>query len=515
MVRDGVPPAAITSSLQALLVTRHQPIVTHQFTLLDTFDGRVARAGARLTSSGENATRTWSWQPRGGGNRLEIEAAHPVHFFWDLPDGPFQQVLSSVVGVRRLISQAEAEGYGSLLDVLDDRTKTVARVRIESGRARLPLSSNGWHTLPTTITVTPLRGFHDEFRRLMPVIESRPGVERCPAGADEVMLRTIGAPEPFDGSDVRLALAPSIHANGGARQIHLALLGAIAANEPGVRDNLDAEFLHDYRVAVRRTRSLLGQVRQVFPADVVAHFACEFSWLGQLTGPPRDIDVLVLMLRTHPQDLPAEDLAALTASLATAQQQEHRRLVDALDSDRYRRLLDDWRAFLMQPAAFESTAVNAMRPLAHVTARRAWTLSRRLAQTAKTVDERTEPARLHELRILAKKLRYLVDATPSVEDAADRDRILGGLKKLQRALGDFNDAEAQARRLLDFGRAMGGDGASPGALLAVGRLAERTSQRSERLRIAVAEELARFCARDMRAACRRAFKRSGDAETPA
>jgi CHAD domain-containing protein len=436
-----------------------------------------------------------------------------VSFFWDLPDGPFQAMLSSVIGVRRLMSQAEAEGYGSLLDVLDNRTKTVARVRIESGRARLPVSSSDWQSLPTTITVTPLRGFDDECERLMPVIESRPGVERCPAGADEVMLRTIGAPEPFDGADLRLALAPSIAADGGARQIHLALLGVMAANEPGVRDNLDAEFLHDFRVAVRRTRSLLGQVRQVFSADVVAHFATEFSWLGRLTGPPRDIDVLVLTLRTRPQDLPLEDLAALTAALGRAQQQEHARLVEALDSDRYRRLVSDWRAFLQQPAALESMAINATRPLGQVIARRAWTLSRRLARTAKTVDEHTDPPRLHELRILAKKLRYLVDATPASEVAADRDRILGGLKKLQRALGDFNDAEMEARRLLDFGRALGSDNGSAGALLAVGRLAERARQRGESLRTAVAEELARFCAHDMRTACRRMFKRSGESET--
>jgi CHAD domain-containing protein len=251
----------------------------------------------------------------------------------------------------------------------------------------------------------------------------------------------------------------------------------------------------------------------VFPADVVAHFATEFSWLGHVTGPPRDIDVLVLTLRTRPQDLPPEDLAALTASLGRAQQQEHVRLVEALDSDRYRRLVSDWRAFLQQPAAFESTAINATRPLGQVIARRAWTLSRRLARTARTVDKHTDPARLHELRILAKKLRYLVDATPSSDDAADRERIAGGLKKLQRALGEFNDAELQARRLLDLGRALGSDGASAGALLAVGRLAERACQRGEFLRTAVGEELARFCARDMRTACRRMFKRNGETET--
>jgi len=131
---------------------------------------------------------------------------------------------------------------------------------------------------------------------------------------------------------------------------------------------------------------------------------------------------------------------------------------------------------------------------------------------AARVDDSTGPARLHELRILAKKLRYLVDVTPSFYEAADRERILGGLKKLQRVLGDFNDAEVQAQRLLECGRALGDLGGSAGALLAFGRLAERSCQRGERLRGQVADELARFCAHDMRVACRRAFKRPGEGE---
>jgi CHAD domain-containing protein len=118
------------------------------------------------------------------------------------------------------------------------------------------------------------------------------------------------------------------------------------------------------------------------------------------------------------------------------------------------------------------------------------------------------------LRIVAKKLRYLVDVTPpsSSCEAGDRARILGGLKKLQRVLGDFNDAEVQERHLLECGRALGAAGGGAGALLAVGRLAEQSRQRGERLRGQVADELARFCAPDMREACRRAFKRMGAAE---
>ena len=102
------------------------------------------------------------------------------------------------------------------------------------------------------------------------------------------------------------------------------------------------------------------------------------------------------------------------------------------------------------------------------------------------------------MRIAAKKLRYLVDVTPAFYDAADLECILGALKKLQRVLGDFNDAQVQEQRLLECGRALGAAGGPAGALLALGRLAEQSRQRRERLREQVADGLARFRARDTR-----------------
>jgi CHAD domain-containing protein len=512
LVRGEVSPEAITRSLQALFPTRHRPIVRHRFTLLDTFDGRVRRAGARLTRGGINGTSTVAWQPRGGGSHLAVQLNEPLSFAWDLPEGPLQQALTPVTGVRRLLAQADVEEFGSLLEILDDRAKTVARLRIASVRARLPMSRNPWQPLPTVITLTGLRGYEDVYERLVPVIESRPGIESCPEGFHGLTLRQVGAPERGDLSSPRVDLVPSVRADVGARKIHLALLGILVANEPGLRANLDTEFLHDFRVAVRRTRSLLGQIRHVFPSDVVVHFSTEFSWLGRITGPPRDTDVLVLALREHRGEVPAGDMEALTAFLGMERQREHHGLVEALDSDRYQRLLSEWEAFLERPAPSEPEAHNAGRLLAEVVSQRAWRLSRRIADRAETIDEDTAATRLHEVRIDAKKLRYLVDVTPAFYDAADLKRILGTLKKLQRALGDFNDARMQETRLLEYGCALGAAGGPAGPLVALGRLAEKSRQRSERLRGQVVDGLARFRAHDTRSACRRAFKAASPTE---
>ncbi len=507
VARGDVSLDAIRSSLQALLETRHHPIVRQRVTLLDTFDGRIRRAGARLTRGGSPGSSMVAWCSRRGGSQLlTVRPKRAVGFVWDLPDGPLQQVLAPVIGVRRLLVQAEAELHGSLLEILDNRSKTVARVRIESGRARLPASRNGWQSLPTVITVTGLRGYDSAYQRLVPVVSSRPGIELCAEGLDGLILREVGAPERGQAASPRLELSRTVHADAGARQIHLALLRLIVANEPGLRDNLDTEFLHDFRVAIRRTRSLLGQIRHVFPPGVVEHFSRELSWIGRGTGPLRDLDVLLFRLEKHRGDIGAADMRALTRLLDQAREQEHRRLVEALDSDRYQRLLTEWKMFLERPAPPGVEARNAERPLVDVASQRAWRLSRRIAGSALEVDAHSAAERLHGIRIDAKKLRYLIDLTPGFYEAGHLERILGALKKLQGVLGDFNDADVQERRLLECGNAVAAEGGPASVLLAIGRLAEHSRQRRERLRAQVVEGLMRFRDSRTRSACRRAFR---------
>src|SRR5262249_30809347 len=260
-------------------------------------------------------------------------------------------------------------------------------------------------------------------------------------------------------------------------------------------------FLHDFRVAVRRTRSLLSQIQGVFAPEIIERFAREFSWLGRLTGAPRDLDVLILTLRERQVEFPSADMDVLIDFLARVQQRQRRELIEALDSDRYARLLTEWEAFLRQPVLCERSNKSCLREIVSL---RAWRLSRRIARRAKAIDDRTPARRLHEVRIAAKKLRYLIDVTSGFYAADDLDQILRPLKKLQRVLGDFNDAHVQERRLLEYRRALAAEGGPEGALAALARLATESRRRRSELRGHVSKVLSRFGGKKTRAACRRA-----------
>src|SRR6478752_2000278 len=176
VVSGEVSAQTITRSLQTLLSTRHHPIGRQRFTLLDTVDGRVCRTGAQLTHAGVNGQSVISWKAGGAPSELSLQVPQPVSFVWEIPDGPLYHALAPVIGPRRLLPQAEAEESGSLLDVLDSRGKTVARLRVESGQARLPASRAAWRRLPTFVTLIGLRGYTEQYERLLPVVQSRPGI---------------------------------------------------------------------------------------------------------------------------------------------------------------------------------------------------------------------------------------------------------------------------------------------------------------------------------------------------
>src|SRR5262249_28227002 len=159
--------------------------------------------------------------------------------------------------------------------------------------------------------------------------------------------------------------------------------------------------------------------------------------------------------------------------LGSEQRREHDSLIGALEGDRYKRLVSDWTAFLTRPMTSSPEPRNARRRLAEVISARAWRLSRRIDGNIGGIQDDTTPATLHDLRIDAKKLRYLIDVTSNFYDQADIASILRALKTLQGVLGEFNDACVQEKHCLDYARASSALGGSPRLLFALGRLAEQ------------------------------------------
>src|ERR1700683_2558964 len=131
----------------------------------------------------------------------------------------------------------------------------------------------------------------------------------------------------------------------------LGLLDTLEQNVDGVLRDIDTEFLHDLRVAARRTRSAIKLLGDALPAALAAPYAAEFKWLGDLTTPVRDLDVHLLGFGAMAGQLVAAspaDLEPFRAFLARRRTREFRRLAAGLRSARFKTLTDHWRKALLE-----------------------------------------------------------------------------------------------------------------------------------------------------------------------
>ena len=321
----------------------------------DTFDWRLWQAGHSLVAARDGKTWLVEWcGPTDRPGRTQRLGAEPG-FVWQLPPGPLRDELKPILKMRRLLPLMEVQRSRRELRVLDGREKTVARVRLESASVR-PVGRKSAIRLPARLVAAPVRGFDSAFERLRAFLDAQ-GLstdERSVlARAYEACGLTPGAYQP----KVRVPLEPEMPAHRAMRRIHRHLLDVMRRNEPGLRQDLDSEFLHDFRVAVRRTRAALTQVKDVFAAQRVAWFRDEFRWLGGLTNVQRDLDVYLLKLDDYRAGLPEEvvrDLDPLEQLLRRRQRAEHRRVVKELDGDRVLGLLSTWAGFLADEEAPDS-----------------------------------------------------------------------------------------------------------------------------------------------------------------
>lgn len=283
----------------------------------------------------------------------------------------------------------------------------------------------------------------------------------------------------------RPSLQPEMTTGEAVRVVSRWLLATIRAEEGGVLGGDDPEHLHDFRVAVRRTRSLLSELRGAFQEGPTEHFLGEFKWLGRCTGPIRDLDVWIEKQPRYRARLPTQDAADLVAfesRLRLRRDVERARLVRALRSARYASLLEEWEEFLWRPAIGGASRDTSDRPISDVASERIWKAYCKALEQGRKVEPASPPAELHKLRIRCKRLRYLLEFFGSLYAADAISESIDELKTLQDHLGDSNDFAVQRRLLPELAREITTDDRQDQAKAAVGRLeaALEAAQKEER-----------------------------------
>ncbi len=471
-------------------------VVTRTF--LDSFDWRLYSGGVQI------------WMERGEGETVKaalyqkgIPKSSPARRFAltetvpatsdDLPRGPVRKEIAKLLEMRVLLPQVEIKSYIRRLNILDDRGKTVLRVYIEESASRDP-SGEEYKDCGSRLILQPVKGYPEPQARVEKIADKM-GLRQSKQGLLEEALSAIGKDLCSYSSKIGFSFAPDMHSDLAAREILLHLLDIIETNLPGVKANLDSEFLHDMRVAVRRMRSALSQIKGVFSPSDIKKFKSGLAWVGQATGPTRDMDVYLLEFDKYRACLPErfrDDLDPLHAFLENHRKTEHGVMVKKLNSPHFRTLMKELRTFLEDTEA-QNNAPEAATPISDLANKRIQKMYRQVMKDGQAIDDNSPAEHLHELRKECKKLRYLMEFFRSLYPKKKIEQLIKSLKQLLDNLGNFQDMEVQAYTLRDYARQMVEEGDAPhDTLLAMGMLVDGLFTRQQQIRIEFADRFARF-----------------------
>ena len=254
----------------------------------------------------------------------------------------------------------------------------------------------------------------------------------------------------------------------------------------------DPEHLHDLRLAVRKSRALLAQSRAVVSAPEVAAARRDLTWLSAVTGPVRDIDVMLddWAARVEPLGDDARALGPALAALVEQRAVVRSQLVDALGSERATRFFVEWPAALHHPERLAGH--RGQRPIGRVVARRVTAMHIALLEDGRAVGASSPAAQLHDLRKDGKVLRYVVEAMGGLFSERERRRYLKRLRRLQTVLGQHQDADVQCVALAALVAELHGAGGDAECSVAIGRLVERSTQALATARGSYDERFAAF-----------------------
>jgi len=237
--------------------------------------------------------------------------------------------------------------------------------------------------------------------------------------------------------------------------------------EPGIRDDVDTECLHQYRVFLRRARSLTSLGRQWLVVPEARRLKDVLRTLQQHTNELRDLDVLLLGFAELQAQLPWDEGTRLEdwrTSLVRRRQAELKLVSAWLGSTEYRALADEaGRLFTDLRTLGEPWTVAELASQAFARA------AKGLRQCLKGLGPDSPDEALHEVRIEAKRLRYVLDSLGFVGPPAAVRSLVSQLKGAQDGLGAFQDRSVLLSRL-DTERAAFRTARAPGDPLSFGVL---------------------------------------------
>lgn len=480
--------------LQALqpVLSTHTEITP--YTALDTFDQALRHAGQLLLST-QRGLELVSSQ----GLLLSQAVQGQAAFLSDIPQGNLKQAITHLSPLRRLLPIGEGLWQHAQLAFVDDEEKTHCRVHL------VFLTAEPQQAIAVA-AVQGLKGYDESLQLLRTRMQELEGGQFNGRALHETLFPGL----PAYNAKPDIPLAADCTTFDAANSIISELIPVARANEAGVINDLDTEFLHDYRIQLRKIRSLLSLFKNVYESSQTARLKEEFSALMAPTGLLRDLDVYLLEKDRYYELLPTSlhrGLNALYEACLQRRMAEQKQIALHLGGTPYRQQIARLSHVFAQPAALEPGEAAQLYTYDYA-CKLIWKRYRKVSKIAAGIHAKTPDEQVHALRIQCKKLRYLMEFFGSMFPAKPFKKLLGSLKKLQENLGLFNDYSVQQTGLEKAVRLLPQENGAPDAetLQSVGALIAVLHGLQTQERARVEKSIARFNSAKTRQAFKQMFK---------
>lgn len=452
-------------------------------TYMDSFDWRIWQSGAELSFEKTKQRNRLCLVERGAAKQIELEFDKIPRFPAELPASALREHIAKALQMRALLPLVHVQQRMRTFNVVNNNDKTVLRLIMQRSEFSSPDRKHSGY-LGARVILKPLKGYQKAFDKMRLECESL-DLQPVAQSLYESAIAGIGRVPGDYTSKLNYQLDPTARSDATAKQIMLSLLDTLEANVAGTIANIDTEFLHDLRVATRRTRSAMSQIKGVFDEQEIEPFKRGFAWIGQITGPTRDMDVYLLKFDGYRRSLPAtirSDLDPFHDFLQLQHKKAHALLKRKLNSKQFRELIKAWRDWLERPVPETSLPANAGRPVAELANQRIFKIYKRVIKQGMAIEPDSPAELLHDLRKDCKKLRYLMEYFQSLYPKQEITALIKLTKVLLDNLGDFQDLQVQAEKIESFAEQMQAEGARASTLMAMGILVGDLLERQQQAR---------------------------------
>lgn len=436
-------------------------------TFYDTFDWRFYKKNLTLSRAGQQF-KLQELDSDKVSLRFNWLRKTPYRFATDHNDPVLAEAFAKIQDIRAVSPIAEVAIKSNCCEALNQDEKIVCRIKYEE------ISTNG-EEVENVLKIIPVKGYDDEAEVICKSL-AKAGLNTpssTPALLPMVLEHLHIIPGTYS-SKIKTVLTPDMTPRNTASLLISEMLTVIRANEGGIIENIDTEFLHDFRVSVRRIRALISQLKKIYPEDIAAAIKADFGELGKMTNRLRDCDVLLNARKEYEDMLPEvlrEGLKLFFKGIVDTRRREMNRFTEYLQSEKYETKISHWIKFV-EKDLHKDKIKSGDKTIIDISGKVIMKRFGKIITIIDSIEHDTPDEFIHGLRIECKKLRYSLEFFSSLYPDNASEPV-ARLKVIQTLLGDFNDYSVQIAELtskidrLPAGKGTNQIAASLGGLIAI------------------------------------------------